>query len=186
MSKLSNNAIGLIELSSIAMGFLTTDTMLKTASVELILSRTICPGKYITLVWGDVAAVEASVNAGVRVGQGYLVNDLIIPNLHPQIYPAMTATNNLPETGALGVVETFDVVATILAADASAKAAEVNLCEIRLAMAIGGKAFYTITGDVAAVEAGVAAGLTILEGRGQVVHSVVIPRPREELFREYL
>ncbi|OIP28312.1 propanediol utilization protein [bacterium CG2_30_54_10] len=183
---ISNNAVGLIELSSIATGFLTTDTMLKTASVELLLSRTVCPGKFICLVWGDVAAVEESVNAGVRVGQGYLVNDLIIPNLHPQIYPAMTATNTLPRIGALGVVETFDIVSTILAADASAKAAEVDLCEIRLAMAIGGKAFYSMTGDVAAVEAGVAAGLTILLGRGQVVNSVVIPRPREELFREFI
>lgn len=186
MTMISSNAIGLIELSSIATGFLTTDTMLKTASVELVMARTVCPGKYICLVWGDVAAVEASVNAGIQVGQGYLVNDLVIPNLHPQIYPAITATNSFPQTGALGVVETFDIVSTILAADASAKAAEVDLCEIRLAMAIGGKAFYTITGDVAAVEAGVAAGITILQGRGLVVQSVVIPRPREELFREYI
>ncbi|NLI78130.1 MAG: BMC domain-containing protein [Candidatus Riflebacteria bacterium] len=186
MTTISHHAIGLIELSSIATGYLTTDTMLKAATVELVLARTICPGKYMVLVWGDVAAVEASVAAGIRVGQGYLVNDLVIPNLHPQIYPAMTATNTVPTTGALGVVESFDVVSTILAADASAKAAAVDLCEIRLAMAIGGKGFYTITGDVAAVEAGVAAGLGILEGRGQVVATVVIPRPREELFREYL
>jgi len=53
-------------------------------------------------------------------------------------------------------------------------------------MAIGGKAFYTMTGDVAAVEAAVASGLNVLEGRGQVVYSVVIPRPRPELFREFI
>ncbi len=183
---ISQNAIGMIELSSIAMGYLTTDTMLKTASVELLLSRTICPGKFVCLVWGDVAAVEASVNSGIRVAQGYIVNDLVIPNLHPQIYPAMTATNPIPQTDALGVVETFDIVSTILAADASVKAAEVTLCEIRIAMAIGGKGFYTMTGDVAAVEAAVEAGLGILQGRGQVVQSVVIPRPRGELFREFI
>ena len=184
--KISRNAIGLIELSSIAMGYLTTDTMLKASSVELILSRTVCPGKFIVLVWGDVAAVEASVEAGVRIGQGYLVNDLVIPNLHEQIYPAMTATNVVPAPGALGVVETFDIVSTILAADASVKAADVSLCEVRIAMAIGGKAFYSLTGDVAAVEAAVQAGLVILQERGLVVYSVVIPRPREELFQEYL
>jgi len=180
------NAIGLIELSSISNGYLVTDAMLKTASVELVLSRTVCPGKFICLVWGDVAAVEASVAAGIQLGQGYLVNDLVIPNLHPQIYPAITATNQITETGALGVVETFDIVSTILAADASVKAADVTLCELRIAMAIGGKAFYTMTGDVAAVEAAVKAGLESLEGKGLVVHHVVIPRPRPELFREFI
>jgi microcompartment protein CcmL/EutN len=183
---LYQNAIGLIELSSISVGYLVTDNMLKTASVDLVLSRTVCPGKFICMVWGDVAAVEASVEAGIQHGQGYLVNDLIIPNLHPQIYPAITATNKIEETKALGVIETFDIVSTILAADASVKAADIDLCEIRIAMAIGGKAFYTMTGDVAAVEAGVDAGLESLEGKGLVVHHVVIPRPREELFQEFI
>jgi microcompartment protein CcmL/EutN len=180
------NAIGLIELSSISTGYLVTDTMLKTASVELVLSRTVCPGKFVCMVWGDVAAVEASIEAGIKAGQGYLVNDLVIPNLHSQIYPAMTATNQITETGALGVMETFDIVSTILAADASVKAADVTLCEIRIAMAIGGKAFYTLTGDVAAVEAAINAGLESLEGKGLVVHHVVIPRPRNELFQEFI
>jgi microcompartment protein CcmL/EutN len=180
------NAIGLVELSSISIGYLVTDAMLKTASVELLLSRTVCPGKFICMVWGDVAAVEASVEVGIRSGQGYLVNDLIIPNLHSQIYPAMTATNQIKETDALGVMETFDIVSSILAADASVKAADVTLCEIRIAMAIGGKAFYTLTGDVAAVEAAIEAGLNALEGKGLVVHHVVIPRPRAELFQEFI
>ncbi|GAB4272239.1 MAG: BMC domain-containing protein [Candidatus Rifleibacteriota bacterium] len=183
---INRNAIGLIELSSISIGYLVTDTMLKTASVDLILSRTVCPGKFICMVWGDVAAVEASVEAGIRMAQGYLVNDLVIPNLHSQIYPAMTATNMISETGALGVIETFDIVSTILAADASVKAADITLCEIRIAMAIGGKAFYTFTGDVAAVEAAVEAGLNSLAGKGLVVHHVVIPRPRPELFQEFI
>lgn len=185
-TRLENNAIGLVELTSIAMGYLTVDTMLKAAAVDLVLARTICPGKYICLVWGDVAAVEASVSAGIKVAYNYIVNDLVIPNLHPQIYPALTLTSNITSYNALGVVETFDIVSTILAADASAKAANVELCEIRLAMAIGGKGFYTLTGDVAAVEAAVKAGLEVLQNNGQVVSYVIIPRPREELFKEYL
>ena len=95
-------------------------------------------------------------------------------------------SSDLDKTDALGVVETFDIVSTILAADASAKAADITLCEIRIAMAIGGKAFYTMTGNVAAVEAAVEAGLESLREKGLVVHSVVIPRPRPELFREFI
>ncbi|MFZ2957799.1 MAG: BMC domain-containing protein [Candidatus Ozemobacteraceae bacterium] len=183
---MTHHAIGMIELSSIAMGYKTTDAMLKAANVELVLSRTVCPGKFITLVWGDVAAVDASVQAGIGVSTGYLVNDLVIPNLHPQIFPAMTATNQVSETGALGVLETFDIVSAILGADASVKAADVILCELRIAMAIGGKAFYTVTGDVAAVEAAIEAGHKTIEGNGQIVYSVVIPRPRAELFQELI
>ena len=52
---------------------------------------------------------------------------------------------------ALGMVETRGLVALIEAADAMCKAANVELLEIRLAMALGGKAFVTLTGDVAAV-----------------------------------
>ncbi|MBF0407476.1 MAG: BMC domain-containing protein [Candidatus Riflebacteria bacterium] len=178
------NAIGLIELSSIAMGYQTTDAMLKAANVELVLARTVCPGKYISLVWGDVAAVEASVAAGLSVAKGFIVNDLVIPNLHPQVFPAMTATNQIKAVESLGIVETFDIVSSILAADASVKAANVDLCELRVAMAIGGKAFYTLTGDVAAVEAAVEAGKNVIEGKGQIVFAVVIPRPSPELFRE--
>lgn len=183
---IGGNAIGLIELSSISVGYLVTDAMLKTAAVELILSRTTCPGKFICLVWGDVAAVEASVSAGVEVGQGYLVNDLVIPNLHPQIYPAITATNKIESADALGVIETFDIVSAVLAADAAVKAADVELLELRIAMAVGGKGFFTLTGGVAAVEAAVKAGVEALEGKGLIVNYIVIPRPRPELFQEFI
>ncbi|MEN6606470.1 MAG: BMC domain-containing protein, partial [Bryobacteraceae bacterium] len=39
---MAKNSIGLIELGSIAAGFVVTDAMLKTADVDLILARSIC------------------------------------------------------------------------------------------------------------------------------------------------
>ena len=56
------NSIGLIEMGSIASGMQAADIMLKTSDVELILSRTICSGKYMTLIGGDVAAVSSAIN----------------------------------------------------------------------------------------------------------------------------
>ena len=47
------NAIGLIEVASIAMGHVAEDAMLKAAPVELLLARTICSGKFIVVVGGD-------------------------------------------------------------------------------------------------------------------------------------
>ena len=49
------NALGLIELTSIAAGFEVCDAMLKAAAVRLLLARSICSGKYMVLVAGDVA-----------------------------------------------------------------------------------------------------------------------------------
>jgi len=61
---MKKNSIGLIELGSIAAGFEVCDAMLKAAEVELLLARSICSGKYMVLVRGDVAAVQASVASG--------------------------------------------------------------------------------------------------------------------------
>ena len=50
-------AIGVVETLSIPMGVLAGDQMLKTAQVELIEAQTTCPGKYIVVICGEVAAV---------------------------------------------------------------------------------------------------------------------------------
>ena len=57
------NSIGLVEMTSIAAGMEAADIMLKTSEVELIMSRTICSGKYMVLIGGEVAAVQTSVDA---------------------------------------------------------------------------------------------------------------------------
>ena len=49
---------------------------------------------------------------------------------------------------------------------------------------MGGKAFCTMTGDGAAVQASVAAGRAVIAKRGLLVNAVVIPRPSPELYRE--
>jgi microcompartment protein CcmL/EutN len=62
------NSLGLIELTSIAAGFQSCEAMLKAANVELVLSRSICSGKYMVMVRGNVAAVQAAVSAGTSAG----------------------------------------------------------------------------------------------------------------------
>ena len=181
-----NKAIGGVELSSIARGFDVTDTMLKTAPVELLLARTICPGKYLVLISGQVADVEAGVDAGASRGGVFLVDRFVIPNIHPEVLPAISGTAVVDKLEALGVVEAFSVSALIEAADAAVKAACVRLIEVRLAMAMGGKAFVSMTGSVAAVDTAVAAAASAVGRRGLLVEKVVIPQPRPELLSELI
>jgi len=180
------NSLGLIELTSIAAGFQSCDAMLKAANVELVLSRSICSGKYMVMVRGDVAAVEAAVSAGTSAGHFSVIDSFVIPNLHESVFPAISGASKVEEMEALGIVESFSVASLIEGADAAVKAANVQLIEIRLAMALGGKAFVTMTGNVAAVQAAVDAGAQVVGQKGMLVNKVVIPHPRAELLTEMI
>ena len=183
---MARDSIGLIELTSIAAGFQTCDAMLKAADVDLVLSRSICSGKYMVMVRGDVAAVEAAVSSGVAAARFAVIDSFVIPNLHEAVFPAISGATKVEELDALGVLESFSVASLIEGADAAVKAANVQLIEIRLAMALGGKAFVTLTGGVAAVEAAIQAGAEIVGKKGMLVNKVVIPHPRPELLNEMI
>jgi microcompartment protein CcmL/EutN len=183
---MAKNSIGLIELGSIAAGYQVTDAMLKAADTELLLARSICSGKYMVMVRGDVAAVQASVSAGTGAGGFSVIDSFVIPNVHEAVFPAIAGTSKVEELDALGIVESFSVASLIEGADAAVKAANVQLIEVRLAMALGGKAFVTLTGNVAAVQSAVDAGAQVVAQKGLLVNKVVIPHPRPELLSEMI
>lgn len=182
----TKNSIGLIEMTSIAGGMQAADIMLKTANVELILSRTICSGKYMTLIGGEVAAVTSAIETAVETIGFAVIDHFVIPNVHHSIFPALHGHNNIQMLEALGIVESFSVASLIEAADAAVKSANVKLIEVRLAMALGGKAFFTVTGEVAAVTSAVEAGAKVVADKGLLVNKVVIAQPRQELLSEMI
>jgi microcompartment protein CcmL/EutN len=183
---MTKNSIGLIELSSIAAGYQVCDAMLKAADVDVLLSRSICSGKYMVMVRGDVAAVQASVESGSQTGDFSVIDTFVIPNLHDDVFPAITGINKVEAIEALGIIESFSVASLIEGADAAVKAAQVRLVEIRLAMALGGKAFVSLTGTVAAVRSAVDAGARVISQKGLLTNKVVIAQPRPELLNEIL
>ena len=67
------------------------------------------------------------------------------------------------------MIETFSASSIIEVADAAVKAADVTLFRVHLAMALGGKGFVLLTGDVASVEAAVAVGSRIAGEEGILV-----------------
>ncbi len=180
------NSLGLAELSSIAAGMQAADIMLKTSQVELIISRTICSGKYMVMVGGEVAEVQSSIDAVIKNLEYAVIDTFVIPHVHPDIFPALAGHSQVENLESLGILEAFSVASLIEGADAAVKAANVKLIEIRLAMALGGKAFCTLTGEVAAVTSAVEAGASIIAEKGLLVNKVVIPQPRNELFNEMI
>lgn len=180
------SSIGLIELSSIASGYLAADVMLKSANVELMLSRTICSGKYMVLISGEVSAVKAAVENACAEVKFSLIDHFIIPNVDPSVLDGIAGQTHVDFLDALGICESFNIAALIEAADAAVKSANVKLIEVRLAMALGGKAFFTCTGDVSAVKAAIDAGSAVLTEKGVLVNRVVIPQPRKELMGDMI
>lgn len=179
-------AIGLIELRSIARGMLTTDIMLKAGEVELLRAHVVCPGKYIILVAGTVSQVNAAIEAGQKVAPEVVVDHFVLPNVHPSIFPALTATTEIEVVKAVGVIETFTLAASIVAADIAVKAAPLQLMEIRLPFAMGGKAFVVMTGEVSAVRGGVNAAVAALRDEGVLDSFAVIPSPHKDLIAKLL
>lgn len=174
--------IGFLELNSIAKGIEAADAMLKAAEVRLITVRPSCPGKYHVLVTGEVAAVQSSVEAGVESAAGSVVDQVVIPRIHPQVIEAIGLSSVPERANAVGILEYFSVTASIYGADAAVKAADVTLLEVRLGTGIGGKSFVVLTGDVSAVTEGVEAGAASAGDSGLLVSRVVIPSPHPELF----
>jgi len=181
-------AIGMIELTSVGIGYQVQDAMLKAADVTLVLARTICSGKYINVVTGTVAAVEASVEAGLDAAPDGVIDHIIIPNVHESVFPALGQSVQIPEEGpnALGIVESYSAASTLEAADAAAKAASITLFRIHLAMAVGGKGFLLMTGSVANCRTGVEVAAEVVREKGLLVSAVVIPGPSKELYQEYI
>lgn len=173
--------IGFLELNSIAKGIETADTVLKTADVDLIFSKAGCPGKYYLLFTGEVAAVKASIDAGCVTGGRHVVDQCVIPRVHPQVIRAINMTNMPDGIKAVGVMEFFSVTASVYAADAAVKAADVDLIEVRLGTGIGGKSFVVLTGEVAAVREAVNCGIRTAPAEGMLISSVVIPSPHKDL-----
>lgn len=179
-------AIGLVELRSIARGMLTTDTMLKAADVELLRAHVVCPGKYIILIAGAISHVKNAVTVGQQVAPEVVVDQFVLNNVHPSVFPALTATTEIEDVRAVGVIETFTLAASIVAADTAVKAAPVKLIEIRLPFAMGGKAFTVMTGEISAVRSAVNSAAMLLKDEGVIDSFTVIPAPHKDLISKLL
>lgn len=177
--------IGVQEFSSIAAGIQAVDAMVKAAPVSILRTGVVCPGKFVALITGEVAEVDAALAAGRDTAAAFLVDELFIPNLHPRVLPAIRGEAGrgepLAARDALGVIECYSVAAGIEAADIAAKEADVRLPEVRLAYEMGGKSFLQVTGPIEDVEAAVRAGAAHVERKGLLCHRIIIANPHPDI-----
>ncbi|WP_293128675.1 BMC domain-containing protein, partial [Moritella sp.] len=87
--------IGCVELNSVAVGIQVADAMLKAASVDLIMAKTTCPGRYLIVISGDTSAVTSSVESGCAIGSMMVIDHFIIPRVHGSVASAL---QGVPDT----------------------------------------------------------------------------------------
>ena len=116
-----SKAIGMIEYQTVSTGVVAADTMVKTADVDIIEAQTVCPGKYIVIITGELSAVRAAVDASKAQYEEGLIDSFVLGNPHESIFSAIYGSTTLGDVDALGVLETYSAASIIVAADTAAK-----------------------------------------------------------------
>ena len=183
-----SRALGMIEFKSVAAGMTAADIMVKTSEVDIVEAQTVCPGKYIAIITGDLSAVKASVDTAMDMGGENGIDSFVLGNPDESIFPAILGTTNVTadDVNAFGVIETFDAAQIIVAADNAVKTSDVRLIEIRLARGMCGKSYVTLTGEVAAVKAAVDRAKEVVSRSGMLLDTTVIARPDRKFINKIL
>jgi microcompartment protein CcmL/EutN len=174
-------AIGVLEIDSIAAGVEVADAVVKMAPVRFVDAFMTTPGKYVVLLHGDPSSVDSGLRAGREVAGAALLDWLHLPFVHQQVLPAIRNQADVHRMDAVGLVETSSVASGVGAADAAAKAAEVHLVHLQLGRGIGGKSMLLLTGDLPDVQAAVEAASRVAREAGRLVAERVIAQPHPDL-----
>lgn len=174
-------AIGMIEFKTVSAGVTAADVMVKTAEVELLEAQTVCPGKYIAIIAGELSGVKAAVESARNIRPEEWLDDFVLGNPDDSIFPAIYGASEVKEIRALGILETYDAATAIEAADIAAKTARVQLIELRVAKGMCGKSYVMLTGEVAACEAAIERARAFAGDKGMYLDSSVIANPDEKM-----
>lgn len=175
-------ALGILEVATISRGIVVADAGLKRAPAVLLHSRAVSGGKHLVMFEGGVAEVEEAMTAATRVAGDQLLDRVELPNADDQVWPLLADPVTRawdPSAEAVAIVETKTVCAAVAAVDAAVKVAEVVVRDTRFAVDLAGKAYFTITGTLDAIEAAVIAARAAADQ--QVVNIETIAQPAPEL-----
>lgn len=175
-------ALAVVEFSDIPTGITATDAMLKKAPIAWLRCGTITSGRYLTMIGGTTASVEESFQAGLLSGDGSLVDSVLLPDVHPQLFAATLGERHTGGRGALAIIETPTVSAIVRAAEAALKGTPVTLVEIRLGdSGLAGKGVSVYQGALHDIEAAVQLAEAVVRESGQAASVRIIPAPAEAM-----
>jgi microcompartment protein CcmL/EutN len=175
--------ITVVEFKSISRGLIVTDAMVKAANVSLVLATTLCPGKYLTIVEGDVAAVQKAQDTADRLGGRQVLSSFVVSGINNGVIEAISGNSVVSLKDSIGIIESIQMSNLINAADISLDSAEVEIVELRLGKGCGVNSFYIITGDLSSVNAACINAVDFLSERGALLAFRVIANPDKDLLK---
>lgn len=147
-------ALAAIDILDIPTGMLATDALLKRSPIAFIRAGTITGGRWLAVFGGTTAAVEEAMAAAVARGGEAVIDRVLLPDVHPDLYSAAHGVRQATGEGSLLVLETGTVPAVLRAVEVVLKGSSVRLAELRLADAgLAGKGVAVVRGELADVEA---------------------------------
>lgn len=175
--------IAAVEFKSVSRGMMVTDEMLKAARVNLILATPLCPGKYLTIVEGDVPSVQRAAETADLIGERHVFSSFVITALNTEIIEALGGKRSEDLGESMGILESFQMSNLLSAADISLDSAEVKISQFRLGRGCGVNSFYIVTGKLAAVEEATRNASVFLGELGSLIAEKVIANPDRDLLR---
>ena len=177
-------AVGIIELKSIAKGIEACDSALKAAGIRLVSAHPSCPGKYEIIITGTISNVTASSDVVKTRYETSVIDSSVMGRIDPQVIEALFGTQSGVKRGSLGIIETYSAASAIKAADIAVKTAKVEIYDLRVSRGMGGKGIVLVTGEVGDVTAAVEAGGAYARELGQLNATSVIAAPHAELWEQ--
>ncbi len=175
--------IAVLEFKAIPAGIQVTDEVIKAAQVGIVLSSTLCPGKYLTVLQGELDALDTSCRLAESIGGRHLFSSMVIGGIDAKVIDAIGAKVSGEPMGALGIVESLQIAHLINSADIAVDTAEVDFMDFRLARGCGVNSFFIITGQLSAVEEAVSQASDFLAQKGAMIADKIIANPDRQVMR---
>jgi len=181
-----HDALALIELDSVALGYRALDAMVKRSPITVLEANLIEPGRFLILFAGGVAEVDEGYEEAQEVGGENIVDKLLLPFAHKAILPGLAGALHTDDPDTIGVIESRTVASTLMACDRALKDADVTLAGLRITPGLGGRGYFVVHGVQHDVEAAIEISREVLEPRAAVHRLEMIPRPHPDFLAHLL
>jgi microcompartment protein CcmL/EutN len=181
-SPTGQNPTGLIlELSTIAQGYLVLDQCLKAGAVQVVEASAISPGKFLIFLKGRPEEIDKAYQAANAAAKGYILDFAVLPALQDELLQAPYGLSKVEATrDGVVVVETSGLSAMLLGLNAMLSQRPVSLIEIRAGRGIGGKSTAFFTGAAKDLAPALEAFVRTVKPRGSWINGQVIADPHPE------
>ena len=98
-----SKAIGMVEYKTTSAGVVAADSMVKTSEVSIIEAQTVCPGKYIVIITGDLS--ESYDASSIIVAADEAAKTAIVDLIEVRLARGMCGKSYLMLTGEVAAVE---------------------------------------------------------------------------------